>query len=100
MLTRRLAEVHCHFEKYDQSLVPGMYMNAEIETSTSFSNAVPEESIVNFEGKDFVFVEDKKQTYRLTPVTLGETENGFIQILNLMILTIKKLSPKMLIPFL
>ncbi len=76
------AEVHCHFEKYDQSLVPGMYMNAEIETSTTFSNAVPEESIVNFEGKDFVFVEDKKQTYRLTPVKLGETENGFIQILN------------------
>ena len=57
-------------------------MNAEIETSTSFSNAVPEESIVNFEGKDFVFVEVKKQTYRLTPVTLGETENGFTQILN------------------
>ena len=76
------AEVHCHFEKYDQSLVPGMYMNAEIETSTSFSNAVPEESIVNFEGKDFVFVEEKKQTYRLTPVTLGETENGFVQIMN------------------
>lgn len=76
------AEVHCHFEKYDQSLVPGMYMNAEIETSTAFSNAIPEESIVNFEGKDFVFVEDKKQTYRLTPVKLGETENGFIQILN------------------
>lgn len=76
------AEVHCHFEKYDQSLVPGMYMNAEIETSTSFSNAVPEESIVNFEGKDFVFVEEKKQVYRLTPVTLGETENGFVQIMN------------------
>ncbi|PTT35448.1 efflux transporter periplasmic adaptor subunit [Chryseobacterium sp. HMWF028] len=76
------AEVHCHFEKYDQSLVPGMYMNAEIETSTSFSNAVPEESIINFEGKDFVFVEEKKQTYRLTPVTLGETENGFVQIPN------------------
>ncbi|AZA92944.1 Cation efflux system protein CzcB [Chryseobacterium nakagawai] len=76
------AEVHCHFEKYDQSLVPGMYMNAEIETSTSFSNAVPEESIVNFEGKDFVFVEEKKQTYRLTPVTLGETENGFVKIIN------------------
>lgn len=76
------AEVHCHFEKYDQSLVPGMYMNAEIETSTSFSNAVPEESIVNFEGKDFVFVEEKKQTYRLTPVIVGETENRFVQIIN------------------
>ncbi|WP_034670669.1 efflux RND transporter periplasmic adaptor subunit [Chryseobacterium populi] len=78
-----MAEVHCHFEKYDQNLIPGMYMNAEIETSTSFSNAVPEVSIVNFEGKDFVFVEEKTRTYRLTPVTLGETENGFIQIHNI-----------------
>jgi len=25
------AEVHCHFYKYDKSLFPGMYMNAEIE---------------------------------------------------------------------
>jgi cobalt-zinc-cadmium efflux system membrane fusion protein len=29
-----------------------------------------------------LFLWKKKQTYRLTPVTLGETENGFIQILN------------------
>ncbi|MCW3161630.1 efflux RND transporter periplasmic adaptor subunit [Chryseobacterium oryctis] len=77
-----LTEVHCHFDKYDHSLVPGMYMNAEIDIQSSFSNAVSEEGIVNFEGKDFVFVEEKKQTYKLTPVTLGETENGFVQILN------------------
>ena len=76
------ADVHCHFEQYDQNLTPGMYMNAEIETETSFSNALPEESIVNFEGKDYVFVQEKKQTYKMTPVTLGEFENGFIQIKN------------------
>lgn len=77
-----IAEVHCHFDAYDHSLIPGMYMNAEIETSTSFSNAVPEESVVSYEGKDFVFVENKKQTYQLTPVSVGEMENGFVQILN------------------
>lgn len=76
------ADVHCHFEQYDQNLTPGMYMNAEVETETSFSNALPEESIVNFEGKDYVFVQVKKQTYKMIPVTLGEAENGFIQIKN------------------
>lgn len=76
------ADVHCHFEQYDHNLTPGMYMNAEIETETSFSNALPEESIVNFEGQDYVFVLEKKQTYQLIPVTLGESENGFIQIKN------------------
>ena len=76
------ADVHCHFEQYDHNLTPGMYMNAEIETETSFFNALPEESIVNFEGQDYVFVEEKKQTYKMIPVTLGESENGFIQIKN------------------
>ncbi|MBV6880977.1 efflux RND transporter periplasmic adaptor subunit [Epilithonimonas ginsengisoli] len=77
------ADVHCHFEQYDQNLTPGMYMNAEVETETSFSNSLPDESIVNFEGKDYVFVQEKKQTYRMIPVTLGEAENGFIQIKNI-----------------
>lgn len=88
------ADVHCHFEKYDQNLTPGMYMNAEIETETSFSNALPEESIVNFEGKDYVFVQEKKQTYKMTPVTLGESENGFIQIKNVEDFNNKKIVTK------
>lgn len=77
-----IADVHCHFEKYHPELIPGMYMNAEVETETSFSNAVPEESVVDFEGKSYVFVEEKKQTYKMVPVTTNESENGFIQILN------------------
>lgn len=77
-----IADVHCHFQKYDPELIPGMYMNAEVETETSFSNAVPEESVVDFEGKSYVFVEVKKQTYKMVPVITNESENGFIQILN------------------
>ncbi|WP_117590196.1 efflux RND transporter periplasmic adaptor subunit [Chryseobacterium aquaticum] len=88
------ADVHCHFEQYDEKLTPGMYMNAEIETETSFSNALPEESIVNFEGKDYVFVEEKKQTYRMIPWTLGESENGFIQIKNIEDFNNKKIVTK------
>jgi cobalt-zinc-cadmium efflux system membrane fusion protein len=85
-----LAEVHCHFDKYDHNLVPGMYMNAEIETSTSFSNAISEESMVNFEGKDFVFVEEKKQTYKLTPVTWEILKTVLFRFSILMILRIKR----------
>jgi len=76
------ADVHCHFQQYDRNLTPGMYMNAEIETETSFSNAIQEESVVNFEGQNYVFVQEKKQTYQLMPVTLGASENGFVQIKN------------------
>ena len=50
--------------------------------TTETINIYQSKALVNFEGKDFVFVEVKKQTYLLSPVTLGETENGFTQILN------------------
>lgn len=76
------AEVHCHFEQYDKSLLPGTYMNAILETKTTLSYALPEESIVSFEGKDYVFVELKKQNYKMMPVTTAEKENGFVQIIN------------------
>ncbi len=77
-----IADVHCHFEKYDPALIPGMYMNAEVETENSFANAIPEESVVDFEGKNYVFAETGKQTWKMMPVTLGISENGFIEILN------------------
>jgi len=77
-----LSDVHCHFERYDKNLLPGKYMNAEIETKTTFSHALPEESIVNFEGKDYVFVQTQKQSFKMMPVTTGEKENKFVQITN------------------
>ncbi|RRQ46093.1 efflux RND transporter periplasmic adaptor subunit [Chryseobacterium sp. SC28] len=77
-----ISEVHCHFETADKNLLPGMYMNAEIATKISFANAVPEESIVNFEGKDYVFVQTGKLSYKMLPVTVGAKEKGFVQVVN------------------
>ena len=88
------SEVHCHFENYDKTLLPGMYMNAEVELKSTNSNALPEESIVNFEGKDYVYIEIAKQKYQMQEVQLGEKENSFVQILNIENLKSKKLVSK------
>ncbi len=76
------ADVHCHFEMYDKSVLPGMYMNAEVVVVATKSNALPEESIVSFEEKEYVFTELKKQQFELTEVTTGTKENGFVTIEN------------------
>lgn len=76
------ADVHCHFHQYDNGLLPRMYMNAVIELQSTFSQALPEESIVDFEGKSYVFAVSGKQKYTMLPVTPGTQENGFVQILN------------------
>ena len=76
------ATVHCQFLQKDSTLKPGMYMNAVVAVQTSTSDALPEESIVDFDGQSFVFEETGKQTYHMTPVTLGTRENGYVQIVN------------------
>lgn len=73
-------EVHCHFEVYDKTLVPGTYMNAEIEVKNSKAKTLPSDAIVRFEGKQFVFKSLSNQHFEMIEVTLGESENGFTEI--------------------
>ncbi|GGC86278.1 hemolysin D [Flavobacterium lutivivi] len=76
------AEVHCHFEKYDKTLLPGMYMNATVELKSASLPAIPTDAIVLFEGKDYVFVKKNETTFSMEMVTTGISENGFTQIVN------------------
>lgn len=78
----RIAEVHCHFENPDKSLKPGMYMNAEIELMSHNTLAIAEEAIVNFEGKDYVFVKKSDKEFEMLQVETGVKENKFIEITN------------------
>ncbi len=75
-------DVHCHFKDYDKNLLPGMYMNAEIETKNNLVNAIPEAAIVNFESKNYVFIEVEKNKYLMTEIKTGSSENGFTELLD------------------
>ncbi len=74
-------EVHCHFENYDKTLIPGMYMNAEIEIKNNIAAVLPEEAVVRFEGKQYIFESLGDNEFRITEVEVGNIENGYIEIL-------------------
>lgn len=76
----RSADVHCHFEDYDKTLLPGMYMNADIEVKSKNAESVVNEAIVNFEGKDFVFILKEKNQFKMLEVEKGSSENNFTEI--------------------
>lgn len=76
------ADIHCHFETYDKDVFPGMYMNAEVQVAATASHTLPEESIVSYAGKEYVFIETNKHRYQMQEVTTGTKENGFIAITN------------------
>jgi cobalt-zinc-cadmium efflux system membrane fusion protein len=73
-------EVHCHFDNYDKGLFPGMYMNAEIELKNHLKNVLPDEAIVHFEGKEYIFQNAGKNMFEITEVKIAESESGFTQI--------------------
>ena len=74
------SEVHCHFELYDKTLLPGTYMNAEVETKRGIANVLPEESIVNHQGKEYVFESNGKNQFTMIEIKTGNKENGLIEI--------------------
>lgn len=78
----RSGEVHCHFDRYDEKLLPGMYMNAEIDVQNNFTQALPEESIVAFGEKNYVFIEKGNNIFEMREVEVGETENGFTHVIS------------------
>lgn len=77
----RSVEVHCHFENYDKSLVPGMYMNAEIEVKSDSVMALPSDAIVNYENKNYVFISKGNNQFEITEVKTGNSENGYTEVL-------------------
>ncbi|MBL7836062.1 MAG: efflux RND transporter periplasmic adaptor subunit, partial [Bacteroidetes bacterium] len=80
--TDRHVEVHCHFEKYNKSLIPGMYMNAEIETQTRQVYVIPESSIVSFQGATYMFYKEGEFNFRMVKVKTGLSESHAVEIID------------------
>lgn len=76
----RSTEIHCHFINYDKTLLPGMYMNADIELHSQQSNALPSDAIVSFENKNYIFIDKGNKQYEMTELSVGNSENGFTEI--------------------
>lgn len=90
----RTADVHCHFEQYDKTLLPGMYMNADLKIKSLTSMAIAEEAIINFEGGNYVFIAGPANQFTMTAIETGIKENGFVEIKNKNIFTGKQIVTK------
>lgn len=76
----RSADVHCHFDDYDKTLLPGMYMNAEVEIKLKNVLSINDDAIVSHEGKDYIFIEKASRQYEMVEIKKGGTENNFSEI--------------------
>jgi cobalt-zinc-cadmium efflux system membrane fusion protein len=76
----RSALVHCHFEKQPANLLPGMFLNAAISISNANVLTLPEDAVVRFENKQYVYEITNKNEFRMLEVQTGVVENGRIEV--------------------
>ncbi len=83
--SQRTVRVHCHLDKEDPNLLPGMFLSADVETGTEQTSVLPQQSVVDFGGKKYVFVvlgerEDGKVAYEMKEVSAGTAQHGFVEV--------------------
>jgi cobalt-zinc-cadmium efflux system membrane fusion protein len=75
----RTVKVHCHFDKLPSSLTPGSYLKAEIRAENQQQYTLPEEAVVQQNGKDVVFI-DQGGNFLPIEVDILITQDGLVAI--------------------
>ena len=82
----RSITIHGHLKEKNEELLPGMFVNAAIEVEAQEQYAIPEEAIVRFEAKHYIFNslgkrkegENTMNDFEMLEITKGNEEEGFV----------------------
>jgi len=73
--------VHCHFEKEDFRIAPGTFLNGVFELSAANIVAVPDDAVVRYFGKNYVFTTQDGKQFKMEEVAIGDSNDGFTALL-------------------
>lgn len=87
----RTIRIHCHIDQEDTNLLPGMYLQAVVEAGATQVKALPEEAIVDFQGKKYIFVSmedaspdttasEEGNHFAMVELTTGSSESGYTEV--------------------
>jgi cobalt-zinc-cadmium efflux system membrane fusion protein len=83
----KAVHVHAEIDDPEEYLIPGMYINGSIQTSSDRVWALPEEAIVNDDGKSFMFlavqrIENGRTEWEFTPeeIITGTQQGSWVEV--------------------
>ncbi len=83
----RTIRIHCHIDKEDTDLLPGMYLKAMVETGGALVNALPDQAIIDYQGVKYIFIASEErdhsedgQHFTMVEVKIGDKELGYTEI--------------------
>lgn len=94
----RSVRIHCHIDKEDKELLPGMYLKANVETGGAKVPALPNEAVIDYQGKKYIFIpvegevhkhskEEKHENeeegihFSMVEIQIGNSELGFTEVI-------------------
>lgn len=83
----RTIRIHCHLDKEDIHLLPGMYLKAIVETGQKQVPALPEEAVVDYQGQKYIFVampqkqaDSQEHIFKMIAIQTGNSDMGFTEV--------------------
>jgi cobalt-zinc-cadmium efflux system membrane fusion protein len=87
----RTIRIHCHIDKEDTELLPGMYLMAVVETGGTLVPALPDDAVLDYQGAKYIFtvvekVKDSNQRtdmpleFHMMQIQAGNSESGFTEV--------------------
>lgn len=89
----RTVQIHCHIDQEDTELLPGMYLTAVVETGGEITPALPEDAVIDYQGKKYIFVESARHSqppatpeqktnryFLMSEIQSGNSELGFVAV--------------------
>jgi membrane fusion protein, heavy metal efflux system len=94
----RAIRIHCHIDQEDPNLLPGMYLKALVETGGIEVPALPDQAIIDYQGKKYIFYElvsqphgalknETKESHAsehhfiMLEVQIGNSEMGYTEVI-------------------
>ena len=84
--SERTVNIHCHLDKEDGQLLPGMYLKALVESGGNDVAALPSGAIVEFQGDQYIFVAEaahgteKNRHFEMLKVETGVSQLGYTEV--------------------
>ncbi|HWA33396.1 MAG TPA: efflux RND transporter periplasmic adaptor subunit, partial [Cyclobacteriaceae bacterium] len=93
----RAVQIHCHIDKEDVNLLPGMFLKAVVETGGIEVPTLPEKAIIDYQGRKYIFYqlteqphgvmknENKEQHseeyhFTMIEIQIGNSEMGYTEV--------------------
>ncbi len=74
--------LHCHFGNTPKSVLPGMFLTADIVVETNEAVLIPAEAVQRFQGKDYIFIQRATNDFEAIVIEINQSNKEFVSVKN------------------